>query len=57
MRDNALELEKKEQPVLEVKKQEEEKTDPEPGMSLRKRGQSSNRSCGTYRGRRDMEVK
>ena len=33
MRDNALELEKKEQPVLEVKKQEEEKTDPEPGMS------------------------
>lgn len=33
MRDNALELEKKEQPALEAKKQAEEKTEPEPGMS------------------------
>ena len=33
MRDNALELEKKEQPALEAKKQAEEKTEPEPRMS------------------------
>ena len=33
MRGNALELEKKEQPALEAKKQAEEKTEPEPGMS------------------------
>ena len=33
MRDNALELEKKEQPALEAKNQAEEKTEPEPGMS------------------------
>ena len=37
MRDNALVLEKKEQPALEVKKQEKENTDPEPGMSEKTR--------------------
>ena len=37
MRDNALELEKKEQPALEAKKQAEEKTELEPRMSEKTR--------------------